>query len=163
MAIFLSAGVILYYRYKIVGFFWISFKFKKTSKFETEISQLDTPMKVQAYMDRYFKYTKDVLPEDRWKPAKKTWKEGKGDCEDYAIFAVKCLYHLNVEIFCMYRPGNGHATTLIKNGNFVTIGTYGYKNHSHKSYSKLAEHWYKDWDSYSRYDKDVEFIESVSR
>jgi hypothetical protein len=63
----------------------------------------------------------------------------------------------------MYRPGNGHATTLIKNGNYVTIGTYGYKNHSHKSYSKLAEHWYKDWDSYSRYDKDVEFIESVSR
>jgi len=139
------------------------FYFKKTGVFETEISQLDTPLKVQAYMDRYFKYTKDVLPEDRWKPAKKTWKEQKGDCEDYAIFAVACLQHLNVEIFCMYNDDSGHATTLIKNGNFTTIGTFGYKNHSHKSYSKLAEHWYKDWESYSRYDKNIEFIESVTR
>lgn len=107
--------------------------------------------------------TKDVKPEDRWKPAWRTWEDGAGDCEDYGIFSIACLQHLNIEIFCIYNEDSGHATALIKNGNFKTIGTFGYQEHDHSDYEKLAMHWYKDCTSYARYDKHLQLIESASR
>jgi hypothetical protein len=181
IAILLASGTILYYRYKVVGYLWVCFCFKRTHNFKTEIEQLNTPLKVQGYMNRYFKYVKDRVPADYWKKAEVTWKDQKGDCEDWAIFAAKCLTEndnpsnpkYKVEIFCMYKEDKGHATCLIHDipqNKWLTIGTFGYRVYSFPDdateedrFFKVAERFYKDWHTYTRYDHNQNFIESVTK
>jgi len=163
VCILLLAGLSFHIRNDLLGFLWILLCFKKTNNYETDISQLNEPWKVQAYMNYYFKYIRDEIPEDEWKTPKKTWDDGYGDCEDHALFSNECLkYDYDTYIFCVYTKNTGHATCLIKIKNkWITIGTYGYKEYNHKSYDKLAMEFFDDWIVYTIYDKNMNHVETI--
>jgi len=119
-------------------------------------------MLIQAYMWANIKYRKDTKPWHHWQPAMKTWEIGEGDCEDWAILACDCLkgwydcYYL-----CMYTAEKGHATLLIKDHGWWSVGTFGYREHTSEDLPNMVKDWsgYKDWTMVVLQDEDLEPIE----
>ena len=122
----------------------------------------NTPFLIQAYMWANIKYRKDTKPWHHWQPAKTTWLEGEGDCEDFAILACECLRD-KYECFyvCMYTADSGHATLMIaRDDGLQSVGTFGLQSHK-DNLPHIVKDWggYKDWTMVVMQDEDLSPLE----
>jgi hypothetical protein len=145
-------------RIALTLYWWFYRIFHKTPKsFDETIKALDTPLKVQAWLYANITYTSDKTALDEWQPAERTYTRRKGDCEDWAVFAMRCLQKIRrCYYICMYTNSSGHAELLLPADNessdlskvkkWISIGTFGYKVHT-SQYPSLVRDWsnYKDW------------------
>lgn len=103
---------------------WISYIFKPRKKIQTthqlfEIIGSGGYYELSRWLIRNIWYRKDTSFIDEWKPSTKTLKEGKGDCEDFAIIAYEVLSLMGyiTKILCVYPvKGAGHAVCAFYDG-----------------------------------------------
>lgn len=142
------------------------------STYEGTVKALNTPIKTMAWLFANIKYATDKSPEDSWQEAKRTWKRGRGDCEDWAIIANECLKGKYDCVFiCMYTKDSGHCELLVddgKNGKkkkWISVGTFGYNHHEGKSYRDIISDWngYEDWTSFTIKDEEIKTVENGKR
>jgi len=143
--------------------FYKIFIFRGKKNYEDTIKELDTPLKVQAWLWANIKYTSDKNPADYWQPAERTFERRRGDCEDFAIFANECLRDKYDGYFlCMYDKKSGHASYVIKKDDKkkVSVGTFGYMIHDGE-WEEIIPDWngFKDWNMYKVKDEDLNIIE----
>lgn len=69
-------------------YWWIYriFFFRGKKDYEATIKELDTPLKVQAWLWANIKYTSDKNPADHWQPAERTFDRKRGDCIAYNTY-----------------------------------------------------------------------------
>lgn len=148
-------------------YWWIYriFFFRGKKDYEATIKELDTPLKVQAWLWANIKYTSDKNPADHWQPAERTFDRKRGDCEDWAILANECLKDKYDGYFlCMYNKSSGHATYVIKKEGEkkVSVGTFGYMTHK-GSWGEIIPDWrgYEDCEMYKVKNENLDTIERV--
>jgi len=135
--------------------------------FDDVVSTLDTPDKVQAWLFANVTYTKDVRPPDYWQPAELTFSRRKGDCEDYALFGMRCLMNKHITyILCMYTDDSGHATLVVSDGpsDMISLGTFGLMHHS-GGWTDVPGRFsgYKDWKRIVVYNDQIDRIYEKDR
>ena len=153
------------------GLFWYIFKFKDDKEdLDKVVKQLDEPYKVQTFFNFCIKYTSDENTLDHWQSAERTFERRRGDCEDFAIFADKCLG--DGLFLCMYDQDSGHATYLLcGDDEYTSIGTFGLMKHKvdkNKNFNENVASWlkswgYKDWTSFRFTDVNGKTLKRIYR
>ncbi len=101
--------------------------FSRTLSFRDLSTELKTPEAVAHYMWKNFVFERDQRQfgvEEYWQSPEKMLVSGKGDCEDFALFAAKILKTngLHAFVFNIYGNGYGHSVCLVlENGNYSVI------------------------------------------
>jgi hypothetical protein len=149
----------------IYWWFYRIFLFRGKKDYEKVIKELDTPLKVQAWLFANIKYTSDKVPQDHWQPAERTFKRKRGDCEDWAIFSNECLKDKYDGYFlCMYTNEIGHASYVIKKSGKkkISIGTFGYMKHE-GDWGEIIKDWhgFENWQMYKIKDENLNTIHRV--
>jgi hypothetical protein len=96
-------------------------------EFHTLLNRFNSPEDLAHWMHHYFKFTDDqkIFGEaDYWQSPEEFLKRGKGDCEDYALFAKSILEHMGIEAYVVSFYGkNGYAHTIViyKQGGLYNI------------------------------------------
>jgi len=145
--------------------FYRIFLFRGKKDYEATIKELDTPLKVQAWLWANIKYTSDKAPQDHWQPAERTFDRKRGDCEDWAIFANECLKDkYNGFFLCMYDKDSGHASYVIKKEGKKkeSVGTFGFMYHE-GDWGEIIKDWngFEDWEMYKIKDENLNTVKRV--
>ena len=87
---------------------------------------LRTPEAVAHYMWRHFAYESDQVhfaQEDRWQSPEELMTSGRGDCEDFALFAHEILSRNRIPSFLLslYGRGYGHTVCVFKEGGRYNV------------------------------------------
>lgn len=101
------------------------------SDFEATVQALDTPEKLFAWMNRNLYYRSDIGV-DFWNSPEKTFRDGGGDCDDFARLSAYILskHGYSAKLLGIQpERGEWHMTCLFRerDGMYSTIGTKGYK------------------------------------
>jgi hypothetical protein len=117
--------------------------------FNDAVKRLNNPLDIQCFMFTEFKYISDVTAADQWQTPERTWSRKGGDCEDWALFAMKCMGAVAHKVFVLSfypKKSSGHATCVVDEGkdSWITMGTFGLRRVK-GPLSKIPEKWYPDW------------------
>lgn len=119
------------------------------------IAKLDTPSKVNKYMQGNFAYLRDSNYTEEFLPADVTFERRGGDCDDWAMFAYTVLkqHGYAVQILNVFTAEKGHSVCVWFEddqlgviGNRVRDFKFGFN-----SIEEVCEHVYSDWKVYSFY------------
>ena len=100
-------------------------EFNPTDKYLSIINELNTVEKLRNYIEK-IEYTPDKMLWDKWQTPVETLERGKGDCEDFAIFAVDVLVRVVKIIEARFIAYIG---TYIGQGHSVCVFPYKDKLH----------------------------------
>lgn len=92
--------------------------------FSNLVPQLDTSEAIADYLWKNFIFEKDQRlygKSDYWQSPEEFLKTGKGDCEDFAIFAQALLRRNGIAAFLLSLHGHGYAHTVCV---FLQNGVY---------------------------------------
>ena len=127
------------------------------SDFDATVQALDTPDKLADWMRKNLYYRADVGV-DSWNPPEKTFREGRGDCDDYARFAAYVLNKhggYNAKLLGIQpERGEWHMTCLFreKDGTYSTMCNKGYKRHFSNRIEDVIRHFNRGNVKYKIYD-----------
>ena len=97
--------------------------------------ELKTPQSIAHYMWRHFIFEQDQRnfgQSEYWQSPEEFLKTGKGDCEDFAIFARELLHLNGINAFLLniYGPGYGHTICVfMENGKYNAIDGTNVENY----------------------------------
>jgi predicted transglutaminase-like cysteine proteinase len=114
-------------------------------------SQLQTPEKIAKYMWRHFLFEHDQRQfgkEEYWQTPEEFLATGKGDCEDFAIFAHELMKSLGMRSFILnvYAPNFSHTVAVFEeNGQYHVIDEAKIVRYGASSLeellTKINRHW----------------------
>lgn len=123
-----------------------------TPSFQTVIQDISSPKELVRLMKTHFEFAGDEElfgVADLWQNPEEFWKLGKGDCEDFAIFAHHALRSHGYEawIVSFYGPG-GYAhtvTVFLEDGHYSVINEnrlYRYRTETlEEALSRITPFW----------------------
>jgi hypothetical protein len=120
----------------------------------TDLSFLKTPDAIAGYIWKNFLFEKDQRQfgkEDYWQSPEELMKNRKGDCEDFARFALEVLKANGIQGFLMnIYGGNGryaHTICVFKDGDlYQVIDGDKVKKIDAKSLEEVSEKMYDHWE-----------------
>ena len=125
----------------------------EVESFETVVSRLSTPLKIHLFLNTC-SYLPDESYADEWLSPQEFYERGKGDCEDYALFALYCLEAHNIEgyIISVWTDDQGHAVCVFLDGDstgYIEANNFHYV--ADTTYTNIAHLVYDNWKVYSIY------------
>ena len=102
-------------------------------------------------MHTHFTYESDAI--DFAKHPYTFFREKKGDCDDFALFALHCARNLYEELesnlMIVFNEKEGHAICVVKdkNGNYHHISNWGYIG-AYNNLDSVASGVFTDWKSW---------------
>lgn len=116
-------------------------------------TQLSTPDQIAQYMWRHFLFEPDQRQfgkEEYWQTPEEFLKTGKGDCEDFAVFAHSLLKTLGIRSFLLNIYGRHYSHTVCvfeENGQYNVLDETKVVRHRASSLEELLTKIHKDWKS----------------
>ncbi|MBI3313093.1 MAG: transglutaminase-like cysteine peptidase [Candidatus Omnitrophica bacterium] len=114
--------------------------------------ELQTPEDVAHFMWRHFRFETDRAnfgQEEYWQSPQEFLANGKGDCEDFAVFAQEILKSKGIPAFVLNIYGSGgyaHTICVFKeNGRYSAIDGSRVLNFRSKSINELVSNIYPFW------------------
>lgn len=107
-------------------------------------SELKTPDTIAKYMWRHFMFEKDQRQfgtEEYWQRPEEFLQTGKGDCEDFALFAQAMLKRNGISSFLLniYGDRGGHTVCVFEeNGTYNVIDGFNVKRLKARSLQEAA-------------------------
>lgn len=149
---------------KVVSFLYGLRYWHYKPEFEALVAELDTPFKINAWLTANVRYTADKT--EYWQTPVETYIRRKGDCDDYARFAVHCLneHKYDASVLMIIKSPIGHATAIFPDKNsLVTICNWGLVDHLSHDISQVTKFWFADCDGWVLFDEDLNMIEGAGR
>ncbi len=118
---------------------------------ETIAPQLTTPEAIARYLWRNFRFESDQSQfgrEEHWQSPEEFLNNGKGDCEDFALFAQKILKMNGIKSFMLniYSPRFAHTVCVfMENGKYNIIDGSKVIRFEASSLNGLLEKIYPFW------------------
>ncbi|OGW72592.1 MAG: hypothetical protein A2Y02_01505 [Omnitrophica bacterium GWA2_52_12] len=89
--------------------------------FQNLASNLSSPDAIAQFIWRNFQVESDQVQfgtEDRWQSPEELLKSGRGDCEDFALFAYELLKAQGTQAYMLniYSRGAGHTVAIFREG-----------------------------------------------
>ena len=97
----------------------------RTLSFAETVSPLNTPEKIASYLWKHFAFEHDQRlfgKADYWQSPSEFLSRGRGDCEDFAVFAAEALKTHKIPAFILNIYGQRYAHTICI---FKLAGKYG--------------------------------------
>lgn len=106
-------------------------------------------------MQKNFEYKSDRYLWDEFKKPRRTFEDGYGDCEDFALFVRHVLvkHKYRAEVMIVYKGREGHAICLFRDdkGNLSYFSNLVVFYNRGNNFREIASDVFKDWTEFEIY------------